>query len=1228
MICRHALTLLILWLGAGRVSAAELSRQMLRPDYLLRTWETEDGLPENSVTAITQTSDGYIWVGTFSGLARFDGMTFTVFDPANTPELPSAGVVNLHCDGADRLWVSTLRGLAVRENGKWRTLTSSQISESNFVRSFSHRDDTLCFTTFDGRVFRADGTRLTELPAPPGNQGSGYLGHVARDGTIWVAQDGFFGHWDGQRWVHSRLEAVVTNSFRGLGTGRDGCLLVVTTNRLFRLEQDRQVAEFVLPVQPGRQWQIHEDRQSTVWLCTQEHGLFSVKPDGQVRHYSRTNGLVAEMVGDSIRGAWEDTEGNLWLAATGAGLLALSDRRFVELDLSPFAPAKRVTSLLEDSPGRLLLGSYGRGVALRDEQGVHPVFAADGSPPAIFVQSLWKEAGGDLWLGTYKGGLKVLQPDGQVRVVDGGPGSDEAAAVWGDSKGRIWIGARNTVTVQEQGVFRAFPEVPLPLGRMTSFAENPVTGEIWGASVEGVFHYDGRSWAELKEADGQSLKESVCVRCDPEGAVWIGGSTVPLRRFKTGRLGVVSQTNGLPVAKIGALVDDLEGHWWLGSNRGVVRVSKAELDAVADGIQPRLRAQLFTQNDGLPSLECVSGFQATALREQSGRLCFATLKGGAVINPRALRLNTNPPPVYFTSFRHEDRQGRRQVFEPTAAQPIQVPPGQHEIAALFTALSFTAPAEVDFAYRIEGFRDAWTDIGNRRALYFFPPPPGSYRLWVKAANSDGFWNDAGVSLAFVVQPFFWQTLWFRGLALLGVMGATGLTVWRLTRDRLRHRLWQLEQQSVVERERSRLGSVMEATTDLVAFADPAGQIQFLNPAGRRLLGLAAAESSTGRPLATLHPPEVARLLWETAIPTARKEGSWQGETSLLGAQGQPIPVSLVLLVHRNLAGEVEWIATLARDISERKRAEDALRQSEDKFSRMFRQSPVPLGLSRLATGEVIEINEAMEQLTGLRRAEVIGVTTVALGLWSDDAERRRQMSDLRAGVSIRGREIRLRTRDGRDLTLQYVAERIGLDGEDCVLTAMTDLTPRLQMEHALQASEALLRQFVQHTPAAVAMFDRDLRYLQVSDRWRADYRLAGQEVTGRSHYEIFPDIPERWKEIHRRALSGSVERCPEDRFERADGTVEWLQWEIRPWRQPSGEIGGIIMFTQVITERKETLQQVREQLAELQRWHRLTLDRESRVRQLKAEVNELCRRMGVPTPYAAVETSATQLSSP
>ena len=236
----------------------------------------------------------------------------------------------------------------------------------------------------------------------------------------------------------------------------------------------------------------------------------------------------------------------------------------------------------------------------------------------------------------------------------------------------------------------------------------------------------------------------------------------------------------------------------------------------------------------------------------------------------------------------------------------------------------------------------------------------------------------------------------------------------------------------------------------------------------------------------------------------------------------------------------------------------------------------------------------------------------------DDRQRHRAALDahLRSQVPF-DFELRLQRGDGSYGFYRSRGQTMrGADGKSLrMVGSISDETDRRQMDDALKSSAALLRQFVKHTPAAVAMFDTQMRYIQVSDRWLTDYRLDSAELTGRSHYEVFPGMSERWKEIHRRAVAGAVERNDDDFFTRPNGEIEWLQWEIQPWRQPDGAIGGVIMFTQLMNERKRSEQKIQDQLTELQRWQRVTLGREKRFQELKHEVNVLCQQLGRAPRY-------------
>ena len=263
------------------------------------------------------------------------------------------------------------------------------------------------------------------------------------------------------------------------------------------------------------------------------------------------------------------------------------------------------------------------------------------------------------------------------------------------------------------------------------------------------------------------------------------------------------------------------------------------------------------------------------------------------------------------------------------------------------------------------------------------------------------------------------------------------------------------------------------------------------------------------------------------------------------------------------------------DISDRRRAEELVERSEEKFARAFRASPVGLAVTRLSDGKFIELNDAAMRFLGYEREELIGRTTIELRMWPSVEDRQLVVDELNQKGSLQGKELTFRTKDGKLVLCEYSAEMIEVGGEACLLSVLLDITERRHIEKELAANEELLRLFVKHTPAAIAMFDTNMRYLQVSDRFLTDYHLEGQDIIGKLHYDVFPNIPERWKEVHRRILAGAVERDDEDPYFDADGTQGWLQWESLPWRRADGEIGGLILFTLVITARKRAEQALR-----------------------------------------------------
>jgi PAS domain S-box-containing protein len=925
MSLRRLVFLFVLYSGCAPIGHAAGTRAV--DEFLFEYWETDDGLPENSATAMVQTPDGYLWFGSFNGLVRFDGVRFTVFDPSNTPELPSPGIVNLYLDRTDALWCSTYKGMARLSNGHWTRFGREQGWTSDFARTFAESNDgTLYVTGFDGRILKFAEGRFGELPAPPGDPRSGYLGHVDGEGYFWVAQPLFVGFWDGTAWRRVTPQPDPQQQDLGAGSARDKGFWVIQKDVLRKFTRAGLVKELKLQEPVNGFWSLMEGGSGDLWICSYSDGIYRVGPNGSVAHYTTANGLPY----DAARFVFEDREHNYWMGTSGGGLMRIKPRTFQTFSAESGLTERVVKSVAVDSTGSVFVGTFGKGVARFDGRQMTAVALPVESGHSLFVQSLLKDRAGSLWVGTLKEGLYRITPTETRRIPSGEIGGKIVRAMLEDSRGRLWIAGGEQVTVHEGDAFMPVARTRdgSALGGVRAFAEEPSTGAILTATEQGLFRFEKNGFAEVEDSGGHSISQVLCMKALADGSVWLGTASSGLVRFRQGCLSPVSEAQGLPIRTVTTILDDQLGHWWLGSSRGVVRVDPRQLEAAADGRTTTLEAYLFTVSDGLASIECARGYQPTAARGPDGRLWFATLKGVAVVDPRRVRINTKPPPVLIESASFVDAQRRPQRLALDRSAPVRLPPGSSQLNVQFTALSYTAPEKLKFSYRLERERRLMaTEQMTRRTVSVNMLPPGNYTLQIAASNNDGVWNREGAMLSFMVLPFFWQTLWFRLGTLVALAGGFGGLLWRGAERRVRIHREKFEQQKALAEEKARLASVLEGTSDLVGFATPQGQILYINPAGRSLVGLRPDQEVTRLEIREFHPPAANDLLLHTALPTAIREGTWSGQTVLRHHDGREIPVSQVLLAHKDAQGNVLFLSTIIRDITESRKLEERLRQS-------------------------------------------------------------------------------------------------------------------------------------------------------------------------------------------------------------------------------------------------------------------------------------------------------------
>ena len=917
-----------------RATTSEPARFVDR-QFIIDTWETENGLPENSATAMVQTPDGFLWFGTFNGLVRFDGVRFEVFNPGNTPGLPGAGIVNLHLDQEDRLWVSTLNGLAIREGSSWRHVGEAQAQSGDVVRSFAQRPDgAVLLTTFDGRLLEWSDGVFTTLPPPTGEPRQS-VGAADGDGRWWVVNDDFVGAWDGSKWMQFG-ELPAPGSDLGCASARDGGVWIVVGQELRKYSSGARISTFRLTERVGGIWSMFEDSRNNVWICTHDRGICRICPDGALQRWDSTDGLTY----DGVRFAFEDQERNTWVGTSGGGLNRFRARRAQSYGVESGITERVVKTVWPDGDGSVLIGTYGRGLFRLTGERAVPVVLPEIGGGSLYVQSVVRDRAERMWVGTYAAGLFLVDGDLLRHIDPQQTGGDNIIAMFEDSRARMWLSGGQAVAVYDaQDAPRVFESADgASLYGVCAFAEDD-KGRILATNRRSVFRLEHDRFVELRDSRGDSLPGVLCLKPVDDGAIWMGTSGAGLMRWRAGTVDRVDDRAGFLTTSVHAILEDARGYWWLPGERGVLRVARAQLEAAADGGAPRTEFQVLGTEDGLASVRCSSGRQPVCGVDPAGRFWFATDRGAVMLNPDTFEVNGVPPPVqieglsYLTDSPSHGEPGA--AYEPRRALPgpfnadVTVPPGSRSIEFRYTAPSFANPPEVRFEVMLGGLDRRWYDVGTQRSMIYHGIAPGRYTFRVRAANDDGVWNEAGDRAAIIVTPYFWQTVWFRIVALLALAGVSAGSAWWLAHARTAQRL----------REDADFRTLVEAAPNAMVLIDQTGEIALVNAKAEREFGW-PREEMIGKPIDLLMPNT---LLGAFTAPS-QSFTSNPGFTSMRLAReftgcrsdGSRFPLEIILSKIRTRQGP-RLLASIV-NISERKQRDLELARQHSELTFLSRVS--------------------------------------------------------------------------------------------------------------------------------------------------------------------------------------------------------------------------------------------------------------------------------------------------
>ena len=864
-------------------------------------WRIQDGYFGGLLSAITQTTDGYLWIGTESGLLRFDGVRFVPWSPPMGQQLPSSRIRSLLGARDGSLWIGTYSGLS-----RWADHKLINLDIHGVIGTILEDRDGAAWLVY-GDPHHTPLCRVAERAVRCYEEADGIPddanGSIIRDavGNLWIgAQHGVTRWQPGSFSVHDvsplrKLEGV--DGVEAVAVAADGSIVagMAMPGRGLGLQQLVQGAwkPFEKAGLDGTKLTVATlfvDRQNALWIGTLQQGIYRVYGE-TVEHFDMSDGLS----GNYVRNFYEDRESNLWVV-TSKGIDLFHDLPVVTFSTREGLGTEEVESVLASRDGTIWVGGAVSLDAIRPS-GVSSLRTGRGLPGSQ-VGALFEDHAGQLWVGVDQT-LSIYRKGSfrQITRADGSP-IGEVTSITEDKENNIWAeilheSTKRLVRIRDFKIQEEFPVPQLPAARQVVA---DLEGNLWLGLNSGdlarvrngqpeMFHFERTRGTEIEQ-----------LMLDSDGSL-LGATAEGVVGWKNGRAQILTARNGLPCNGAHGLIDDSHGNLWLNLQCGIVQVARSELEEWWEKPDIVVHPTVFDPYEGA---QPGRAFWESAARSGDGRLWFANGSVLQMIDPDHLARNVTPPPVHVEAIIAD-----RKHYHPQ--EGLRIPPLPRDLEIDYTALSFGVPQKVLFRYRLEGRDSAWQDAGTRRQAFYTNLFPGKYRFRVIACNNSGMWNEAGAFLDFSIAPAYYQTNWFRTL-LAGAFLALLWAAYRLRVGQLR-------------RQERKLRDVIETIPTFAWTSLPDGSMDFVNRHWQEYTGLSTENTVGSGWQAAVHPEDLERHRekWLATLATGERfENEVRYRRATDGQYHWFITRAVPL---RDARGHIlKWYG-ISTDIEDRKRAE-------------------------------------------------------------------------------------------------------------------------------------------------------------------------------------------------------------------------------------------------------------------------------------------------------------------
>jgi signal transduction histidine kinase/ligand-binding sensor domain-containing protein len=721
-------------------------------------WVAEDGAP-STIRALAQTADGYLWLGTTSGVVRFDGMRFVPVQPTAGDKLPTEPVRDLFAARDGTLWILWSQGsLSHLVGGRLKNYGLLDGLAKVYQLAQSSRGLLVAGTSTGVSVF-SGGEWTNDESALPGPRGMAAAVWFDQRDALWVVtKDRVIYRPEGERtFVDPGIPLISAPYHVEFAEEADGTVWMAELSRsahtLPRLGEHQATTEVLVGT-----WTLLVDRRGSLWIGSAGDGLRRVLHPRQIRgtkiaqfgleaeQFTEKDGLLSDVVWDVL----EDREGNIWVA-TDRGL-----ERFREGTLVPFATqgGVRPRSIFASLDSSIWATPY----AIQRTTKIGPRGERTFLTTHCYCTDLAEDPSGVIWSFTDR---TVVRFDGRefTEVPLKGPELGGIKDIVADLSGTIWIADVRIGLARIRGAL--IDTVPGLNGLRPTSLFSDRSGRIWIGTANRIAVYSNKKLAVF-----EGVKEGTAINSfyqDRRGTVWIAKGD-RLEQFEEGRVNPRSVHQGLRGLQVYAITEDRAGDWWMASGRGLLRVDRDELYRAVSDTGYVLKYRAFDRLDGLPGAVAFPDISTRVLAQgEDGRIWIAGDSGVAAIDPQNVPRAGIAPRVLIEAVRIDSR-------ELLPSDAVTVPAKTSDLEIDYTATRLAIPERVQFRYRLEGEDRGWRDVGARRRAYYTGLGPGRYRFRVMASDGDGIWNGAESTWSFRVLPAWYQTRWFQAAMVLLIAG--------------------------------------------------------------------------------------------------------------------------------------------------------------------------------------------------------------------------------------------------------------------------------------------------------------------------------------------------------------------------------------------------------------------------------------------------------------------------